>query len=72
MVVAGKAKITFRNILSNEVKSMTINAQTPEIIETIPGWAHNVENMGQSELIILTWANEVFDPQNADTVQVSV
>ena len=72
LVVAGKARITFRNILSNEVKSMTINAQTPEIIETIPGWAHNVENMGQSELIILTWANEVFDPQNADTVQVSV
>ena len=52
MVVAGKAKITFRNILSNEVKSMTINAQTPEIIETIPGWAHNIKNIGQSELIV--------------------
>ena len=51
---------------------MTICAQTPEIIETIPGWAHKIENMGQSELIVLAWANEVFDPKNADTVQVSV
>ena len=72
MVVAGRAKITFRNILSDEVKTMTICAQTPEIIETIPGWAHKIENMGQSELIVLAWANEVFDPKNADTVQVSV
>ena len=35
MVVAGRAKITFRNVLSDEVKTMTSCAQTPEIIETI-------------------------------------
>ena len=69
MVVAGRAKITFRNILSDD-KNMTICAQT-EIIETIPGWAHKIENMTK-ELIVLAWANRVFDPKNADTVQVSV
>ena len=30
-------------------------------METIPGWAHNIKNIGKDELIVMLWANELFD-----------
>ena len=32
------------------------------MVETIPGWAHDVTNVGSDVMIALLWANEVFDP----------
>ena len=41
-------------------------------VETIPGWTHNVTNIGEDELVVLVWANEIFDRQKPDTVAQKV
>ena len=40
----------------------------PLIVETIPGWAHDITNIGDDELVVMLWANEIFDRQKPDTV----
>lgn len=68
LVVKGTALFRFRNILSDERVEFTTDGQTPEVVETSPGWAHDVTNVGDDELIVMLWANETFDPAKPDTV----
>ena len=42
------------------------------IVETIPGWTHNVSNIGDDELVVMVWANEIFDRQKPDTIAQKV
>jgi UDP-2-acetamido-2,6-beta-L-arabino-hexul-4-ose reductase len=38
------------------------------VVETVPGWTHDITNIGEDELITLVWANELFDPARPDTI----
>ena len=67
LVVLGEAVFKFRNIQTNEEYSITVNSDRLKIVETIPGWAHNIKNIGDSELLVLLWANEVFNHEKPDT-----
>ena len=40
----------------------------PTIVETIPGWAHDITNIGDGEMVVMLWANEVFDRARPDTI----
>jgi UDP-2-acetamido-2,6-beta-L-arabino-hexul-4-ose reductase len=31
------------------------------------GYIHSIENVGNSDMVVLFWASEVFDPEKADT-----
>ena len=31
------------------------------------GYTHNIENIGEDDLVTVMWANESFDPANPDT-----
>ena len=44
----------------------------PEIVDTIPGWVHEITNIGREELIVMLWANEIFDPKRPDTISAKV
>ena len=33
----------------------------------MPGWAHDITNVGDSDMVVMLWANEVFDRQRPDT-----
>ena len=43
-----------------------------EIVETVPGWAHDITNIGQDEMVVMLWANEVFDRDRPDTFACAV
>jgi UDP-2-acetamido-2,6-beta-L-arabino-hexul-4-ose reductase len=45
-----------------------VDAATPTIVETIPGWTHDVTNTGDDVMVAMLWANEVFDPAKPDTI----
>ena len=62
-----KAVFKFRNIQTNEEYSIASNSDRLQIVETIPGWAHNIENIGESEMLVILWANEVFNKEKPDT-----
>lgn len=68
LVIQGKALFRFRHVISNDYFEITVSADQAKIVETIPGWTHDITNIGSNELISLLWANEVFDPNHPDTI----
>lgn len=72
VVVQGQGCFRFRNISTNEVAELNVCSSCPTVVETVPGWAHEIENTGSVELVCLLWANEVFDPAAPDTYSVKV
>jgi len=67
IVAHGTGRFRFRHVLSGECFEVTSSAREPRMIETIPGWAHDVTNVGEDELVVLAWANERFDAERPDT-----
>lgn len=72
LVVKGEARFRFRHISTEESYELCTSAQFPKVVETIPGWSHDITNIGKEEMIVLLWANEIFDRQNPDTVTYKV
>jgi UDP-2-acetamido-2,6-beta-L-arabino-hexul-4-ose reductase len=72
IVAEGSARFKFRHIISNETYEIMTNGKTPEVVETIPGWSHDITNIGTNEMIVIIWANEVFDKKLADTIPYKV
>jgi UDP-2-acetamido-2,6-beta-L-arabino-hexul-4-ose reductase len=68
LVVNGFARFEFQNILNNQLVIFTAQSNHPQIIESIPGWTHKISNIGNNELVVLVWANEVFDQSRPDTI----
>ena len=67
LVIKGEAKFQFRNIMTNELHQILTSAENLQIVETIPGWAHDITNVGDDEMVVMLWANEIFDLQHPDT-----
>lgn len=72
LVIKGKARFGFRHIVTNEVLNIFTSGDTPEIVETVPGWSHDITNVGNEELVVMLWANENFDREKPDTVAYKV
>lgn len=67
LVIKGSARFRFRHIVTNEYHELLVNGDSPQIVETIPGWTHDITNIGDDEMIVMLWANEVFDRNAPDT-----
>jgi UDP-2-acetamido-2,6-beta-L-arabino-hexul-4-ose reductase len=72
LVIKGKAHFGFRNMNTNETYEIITNGDEPEIVETVPGWTHNITNIGDEEMIVMLWANEIFDRAKPDTIAQKV
>lgn len=71
-VVEGDAVIRFRHIESNEVIEYPVSGTDFRVVDIPPGYTHSIENIGSTELIVLFWAGELFDPKTPDTCFVEV
>ena len=67
LVIKGQARFKFRHMQTGEVHELTTTGDKSEIVETVPGWTHDITNVGADELIVMLWANEVFDRSRPDT-----
>jgi UDP-2-acetamido-2,6-beta-L-arabino-hexul-4-ose reductase len=72
LVIKGMARFGFRHMLTNETYEVITDGTKPQIVETVPGWTHDVTNIGDEEMIVMLWANEVFDRQKPDTYACKV
>lgn len=68
LVVKGRAKFQFQNMITGEITELIVEDKDPMIVDTIPGFAHNITNIGNTDLIVLLWANEIFNPELPDTI----
>ncbi|NYH18584.1 polysaccharide biosynthesis C-terminal domain-containing protein [Paraburkholderia bryophila] len=67
LVIKGQARFKFRHMQTGETHELVTAGEKPEIVETVPGWTHDITNIGQDEMIVMLWANEVFDRARPDT-----
>ncbi|PFH10697.1 UDP-2-acetamido-2,6-beta-L-arabino-hexul-4-ose reductase [Collimonas sp. PA-H2] len=72
LVIKGEACFRFRHIETGAVHEHRTSAKSPEVVETIPGWSHDITNIGDEEMIVMLWANEIFDRQHPDTITYKV
>ena len=72
LVVSGKAVIRFRNIHDEKIIEYVVSAENLEVVDIPCGYTHNIENIGDSDLVTLMWANEQLDPNKPDTFFLEV
>ena len=58
--------------MTNEIVEINSSEGNCEVIDTIPGWSHDITNIGATELIVFLWANENFDRDKPDTIACEV
>lgn len=67
LVIKGKACFRFRHMFTGEFYELHTDGEQPEIVETVTGWTHDITNVGDDEMVVMLWANEIFDRENPDT-----
>lgn len=67
LVIKGQARFKFRHMETGETQELMTSGAKAEIVETVPGWTHDITNIGDDEMIVMLWANEVFDRSRPDT-----
>ncbi len=67
LVIRGDAKFRFRHMQTGQVHELLTSGTRPQIVETVPGWTHDITNIGEDEMVVMLWANEVFDRARPDT-----
>jgi UDP-2-acetamido-2,6-beta-L-arabino-hexul-4-ose reductase len=72
LVIKGRARFGFRHMLTNDAHTVETSGDKPQIVETVPGWTHDITNIGQDEMVVMLWANEIFDRAHPDTVTSKV
>jgi UDP-2-acetamido-2,6-beta-L-arabino-hexul-4-ose reductase len=67
IVVYGKGIIRFRKINTDKIIEYPVNGEKIEVVDIPPGYTHNIENLGQTDMVTIMWANEPFNLDNPDT-----
>ena len=67
LLIKGQARFKFRHMQTGQTHELVTTDEKAEIVETVPGWTHDITNIGNDEMIVMLWANEVFDRSKPDT-----
>ena len=66
-VIQGAGVIRFRQVVTNEICEYKVSGDNIQIVDIPPGYTHSIENVGDTEMVTLFWANEIFNPERPDT-----
>ncbi len=72
LVIRGQARFKFRHMQTGETHELLTSGEKAEVVETVPGWTHDITNIGTDEMVVMLWANEIFDSQQPDTIAMKV
>ena len=69
LVVSGKGVIRFRDMNDPDGKVLEyfVSGDKLEVIDIPTGYTHNIENLGDTDMVTFMWCNECFDPERPDT-----
>jgi UDP-2-acetamido-2,6-beta-L-arabino-hexul-4-ose reductase len=67
LVIRGEARFRFRHVQTGAAHELHTSSTKPVVVETAPGWTHDITNVGSAEMIVMLWANEIFDRSRPDT-----
>lgn len=72
LVVKGDGVIRFRKWDEETVYEYRVSGEKLEVVDIPTGYTHNIENVGEGEMVTVMWANEPFDPARPDTYFLKV
>lgn len=72
LVVSGTGIVRFRKINTTEVIEYVVSGKKMEVVDIPVGYTHNIENIGDSDMVTVMWVNESFDPKQSDTYFLEV
>lgn len=67
VVVEGQADIKIRRIFDDRVHVYSVNGSEPMAVDMPTLHTHSIVNTGDTPLLTLFWAHEIFDPKDPDT-----
>ena len=67
LVVSGNGVIRFRKIGEEKVIEYFVSGDKLEVVDIPTGYTHNIENLGDTDMVTFMWCNECFDPNKPDT-----
>lgn len=70
--VKGKCRIRQRNIQTNEIIEDIVDGEHPHPVNIIPGYTHEITNIGEEDSRTIMWISEIFDPSTSDTYREDV
>ncbi len=72
LVVSGNGVIHLRKIDSDEVIEYFVSGDKMEVVDIPTGYTHNISNIGETDMVTIMWANELFNPKKPDTYYLEV
>ena len=66
-VLKGEAMIRLRKLGESEVHEFRVSGNEPQFISIPVLHTHQIENVGEDDLLTMFWASEIFTPRDADT-----
>jgi UDP-2-acetamido-2,6-beta-L-arabino-hexul-4-ose reductase len=72
LVVSGQGVIRFRKVGTDEIIEYLVSGEKLEVVDIPPGYTHNIENLGETDMVTIMWANEPFDSEKPDTYYLEV
>ena len=67
LVVTGQGVIRQRMLGSSEIIEHYVSGEQLKVVEILPGYTHNISNLGDTDMVTIMWASEMFDESNPDT-----
>ncbi len=67
IVVSGEAVIRFEHIMTGARIDVPVSGSEMKVVDIPPGYTHHIENVGQTDMVVLFWADELFDQAAPDT-----
>ena len=72
IVIKGKARIEFEHVITHEKIEFIVSGDKLQYVTIPVGYQHSINNIGEDELVLILWANELFDPDIPDTFVMEV
>ena len=72
LVVKGTGIIRFRKVDEDKVIEYKVSGEKLEVVDIPCGYTHNIENVGDDDMVTVMWANEPFDKDKPDTYFLKV
>ena len=56
----------------DEIIEYYVSCDKLEVVDIPVGYTHNIENLGDTDMVTIMWVNEMFDPNQPDTYFLEV
>lgn len=72
LVLSGQAVIRMRRMFTQDIHEFRVSGDDPAILDMPTLWTHSITNVGATDLLTLFYADDEFNPSDADTYWIEV